>query len=514
MNAPAKPISKTAEEFLEDLAAELEVPQERYEAAETSYKSVGEWLQRDGSSLRHLSPNTSVQGSFRLGTVIRPVNDSEDYDVDAVCELSVDRARCTQETLKKALGVELDAYAQAKGMNNRPEEKRRCWRLDYADGAQFHIDVLPAVPDAQRQRVLFESAGLNTTWWRTGIAITCTDHHNYRRISDDWPRSNPKGYAEWFISRMGPVYRERLRKLAESVHAKLEDIPAYRVKTPLQSAIQILKRHRDLCFLGDSERRPISVIITTLAAHAYQQEETISGALFSILSRMDRYIESRGGVMWVVNPTDPMENFADKWAGDPQLQAAFFDWLEQARADFGRIALMTDRRLISEALAGRLGTDLVEKSYRRRTPAQRPTALRETTARLFDRFNVWWRQTPQWPQHLQGRVAIAYAVMERQGFRPAQFRSGEPIPKHASLTFEARTNVAPPYRVYWQVVNTGAEAESVGARRGEIDEGTLERGKLTRHESSLYHGDHTIECFIVKNGVMVARSGPFVVSIS
>ena len=47
MNALVKPYSKATEEFLEDLAAELEVPNERYDAAERSYKSVGEWLQRE-----------------------------------------------------------------------------------------------------------------------------------------------------------------------------------------------------------------------------------------------------------------------------------------------------------------------------------------------------------------------------------------------------------------------------------------------------------------------------------
>jgi hypothetical protein len=514
MNALIKPFSKTIEEFLEDLAAELEVPQERYEAAERSYKSVGEWLQRDESFLKHLSPNTSVQGSFRLGTVIRPVNETEDYDVDAVCELSADRSRYTQEQLKNVLGIELAAYAKAKAMNNRPEEKRRCWRLDYADGAQFHIDVLPAVPDAARQKALFEEAGLNTAWWRTAVAITCKDHRNYSRISDDWSRSNPKGYAEWFISRMAAVYRERLRKLAEAVHAKVEDIPTYRVKTPLQSAIQILKRHRDLQFLGDIEHRPISVIITTLAAHAYQQEKTISGALYSILMRMDQFIEDRGGVMWIVNPTDPMENFADRWLENPKLQDAFFAWLEQARADFRRVALMTDRREISESLARHMGTDLVEKSFHRRTPALAPNALLEATAQLFGRFNVWWRQKPEWPQLVSGRVAIVRATMTRSGFRPTDFRSGETIPKLAALTFEAKTDVRVPYRVYWQVVNTGMEAEAANSRRGEIFEGTLERGKLTRQESSLYRGDHTIECFIVKDGWLVARSGPMVVSIS
>ena len=100
--------------------------------------------------------------------MIRPVNENEDYDVDAVCELSADRTRCTQEQLKKALGVELEAYAKSRGMNSRPKEKRRCWRLDYADGAQFHMDVLPAVPDAQRQKAIFEHARVNVLWSHRG----------------------------------------------------------------------------------------------------------------------------------------------------------------------------------------------------------------------------------------------------------------------------------------------------------------------------------------------------------
>jgi hypothetical protein len=36
------------------------------------------------------------------------------------------------------------------------------------------------------------------------------------------------------------------------------------VKTPLQQAVQILKRHRDMMFADDPEHKPISVIITTL----------------------------------------------------------------------------------------------------------------------------------------------------------------------------------------------------------------------------------------------------------
>lgn len=79
-------LTRESEEFLEDLAEELSVPPGRYEQAERSYNSLGEWLLRDASSVRQYGPKVYVQGSFRLGTTIRPSNDAEEYDIDSVCE--------------------------------------------------------------------------------------------------------------------------------------------------------------------------------------------------------------------------------------------------------------------------------------------------------------------------------------------------------------------------------------------------------------------------------------------
>ena len=50
-------VPKHIEELLEDLAASLQVPPSRYEAAERSYKSVGEWLHRAASRVRLANPN-------------------------------------------------------------------------------------------------------------------------------------------------------------------------------------------------------------------------------------------------------------------------------------------------------------------------------------------------------------------------------------------------------------------------------------------------------------------------
>jgi hypothetical protein len=86
--------------------------------------------------------------------------------------------------------------------------------------------------------------------------------------------------------------------------------------------------------------------------------------------------------------------------------------------------------------------------------------------------------------------------------------------KRLDLLFSASTNVAAPFQVYWQVVNTGKEAEDARQLRGEIVlSKTAGVGGLTQKEATSYTGIHWVECFIVKNGVCVARSGEFVVRI-
>ncbi|WP_440799881.1 nucleotidyltransferase domain-containing protein [Serratia marcescens] len=348
--------TKNAEEFLTALADELAISESRYEQACRSYTSLGEWLHRPESAVIQYDPQVYVQGSFRLGTAIRPLNDEEEYDVDSVCLLqSLSTQDITQNDLKTLLGDEIKAYRKAQNMVRPVREGRRCWVLDYADGAQFHMDVVPSLPNAARQRMLLETYGFDLKWSETAMVITDIESPVYHVLSDDWQRSNPKGYAEWFKLRMKDVFERRRKVLAESMKASVEDIPDYKVRTPLQSAIMILKRHRDGMFEKRYDERPISIIITTLAAHAYNGEDKIAGALYSILAQMDSFIEHDGYRYIIRNPSDPLENFADKWPQHPEREAAFFEWLQQARRDFGNLAKQMEKRSLVESVRPHMG---------------------------------------------------------------------------------------------------------------------------------------------------------------
>ncbi len=338
--------------LLEELIELLDIPPSYYEKAADRYRSLGEWLHRENSSVVHLSPAVYPQGSFRYGTVIRPLDKSEEYDLDLVCELAVTKDSLTQKRLKHMVGAEIQSYAEAHNFNSRAEEKKRCWRLNYADHVSFHMDILPAAPDDAPFKSLLIGAGVPKEFAAHAIAITDTRHANYDVIDMDWPRSNPKGFARWFEQRMAEVSLARRERLVENrAYASVDEVPPYAWKTPLQRAIQLLKRHRDVMFRRSPEQKPISMIITTLAARAYGGETDVYAALTRILDEMPSLV--RDTQPRVPNPVNPAEDFADKWKDEPQLEWNFRRWHRQSKADFANlnaVAAQDLRNLIRKSL--------------------------------------------------------------------------------------------------------------------------------------------------------------------
>ena len=508
--------SEQLSQFLESIAKALDISDSHYEQAVKRYESIGKWMLRDESILASYNPEIYPQGSIVLGTVTKPISDADEYDMDLVCGLRLRKNQISQKDLKNLVGFEIKRYARDHNMNSPAEEGKRCWTLNYADGAQFHMDILPAIPDASAYKLLLQSRGHQLSpWLDSTIAITDNTLPNYSHIDLDWPRSNPKGYAAWFRSRMATQFNEIRKDLAESRHTDVEDVPEYRVKTPLQRSVQILKRHRDIMFAKDTENKPSSIIITTLAGHAYNNEANLLVTLQNLLLRMPRFIMNNNGVALIPNPVDPIENFADKWQEHPERKLNFYRWLQRVQQDLDDALKLTDIQSLTESLKPRLGERAVNEALRNHPKSQNlhGLPLAASTDRKPALFDVPHRQPPKWPITLTGWVEIT-GCASRKRFRSFKMKSdSKPLRKHWSLQFEAQTNVPKPYNVYWQVVNTGDEARRAKGLRGGFDEGVIENGRQVKNETTLYKGTHWIECFIVKNGICGARSGEFVVNI-
>ena len=125
------------------------------------------------------------------------------------------------------------------------DEGKRCWTLHYLG---FHLDVLPALPNLSAP---------------SDSAIIITDTEVLR-----WQFSNPIAYADWFHGVMAKEMEDKLKVIAKRMD--IAQVPDWQVKTTLQQTVQALKRHRDIYFTDHLDQRPASIIITTLAAHAYR----------------------------------------------------------------------------------------------------------------------------------------------------------------------------------------------------------------------------------------------------
>lgn len=324
---------------IDDVAKQLDISPSDFILAKERYEAVSDWLKK-GTYVTGARPEVYLQGSFRLGTVIKPFRDGKDaaFDIDQVCEIREPVSTSTADGLKSDIGDRLKSNATYKNMLD--DEGRRCWTLEYAVGANrpaFHIDVLPA-----RYTPLGNEGSID-------ITEKVKESGVYK-----WLSSNPKGYYYWFKQKNTFSY-DFLQIQQKEIFAANRDlfqteaeVPKRLVRTPLQRAIQIMKRHRDVYF-AEKENAPISIILTTLCAHVYQ-----GGGIMATLKQFTNYVIERhrckikgdqffddgyldyyDGRWLILNPADKgradgkIENFADKWNEDSALPQAFFNWVYQ-----------------------------------------------------------------------------------------------------------------------------------------------------------------------------------------
>ena len=287
----------------------LDISTEQYELAVSRYEDLGGWLVDQGIG----DPDVYPQGSFRLGTVVRPTINN-DFDIDLVFLRCLAKESITQNELRTQAGKLLRAYIGARGdANGSPglEEKRRCWTLLYTDD-KFHMDVLPVIPDPD---------GADT-------AILLSDRDLFH-----WQHSNPIGYANWFWQSMEEAVELARAQLAITLSRDVEDVPRWLVRTTLQRVVQLLKLHRDTYFHENPQDKPASILVTTLATHAYGGESDLYEAYLKVAHNLRSHIELRNRTFWVPNPAHDKENFADKWNTNPERKRHFDRWAQALVVD-------------------------------------------------------------------------------------------------------------------------------------------------------------------------------------
>ncbi|MCG2610017.1 nucleotidyltransferase [Flavobacterium sp. SM15] len=280
------------EELLARIAQELQLDKTRLEKMESAYNAVYDLLKKDESFFQDLDIEIYAQGSKRIGTTVKPIND-EDFDLDTVMHIYDLFSKYNPTQIYDALVKVIESNDYYKSIY---EKKDRCIRLNYK--SDFHMDILPAC--------------MQDIYDKEKIAIP-------EKRLQSWSSGNPKGFAEWFLKIAESIQTSMLRSYSgQLLEAKIESEPLpdeLYIKTPLQRSVQLIKRYRDL-YYQNREYRVSSIVLTTLMARFYNGEESIFDSIDNITTKIkSSYLNAVNSNLRfkVLNPVDENEDFTDSW---------------------------------------------------------------------------------------------------------------------------------------------------------------------------------------------------------
>ena len=191
----------------------------------------------------------------------------------------------------------------------------------------------------------------------------------------------------------------------------------------------------------------------------------------------------------------------------------FYKWLNQARIFLGNAQQYSEHQDIAAAVNDSFGDALIDEALGDFETPHLPVLKDEYLPALY---HAEYKENPIWNFDIQGKVKIAaWCYLDNKKKKlPSNWKK---LPKETSLRFKAMVRkVSQPYKIYWQVVNTGEEAREKNNLRGGFDdeETRLKEGSRVWPESAEFFGSHSIECYIVKDGVCVAHSDVLIVNVS
>lgn len=149
--------------------------------------------------------------------------------------------------------------------------------------------------------------------------------------------------------------------------------------------------------------------------------------------------------------------------------------------------------------------DKWKKVYGRPFPAAKAKLTEDRLEQRWDNTEEFIEDT--FPVDIREHIKIDCEVKQR-GFRKFSLRDmllkAIPLRSDKTLEFWVRelSVKKEPFEIYWKVLNRGDEAERRNNIRGQI---VPDAGRRTKTETTNFKGDHIVECYCVKDGVVVAK---------
>lgn len=326
------------DDLLDKMAEELQLDKTRFERMKQHYEAVKKWIEDDEKFFKPFKYDVYPHGSVRILTTVKPFG-SDEFDLDIVLHLKAQYGNHTPEKVYTELKRRLGENATYKGML---EPKKRCIRLNYS--GDFHMDILPGIQENE--------------WSEDMIRVP-------DRELGTWVSSNPRGYAKWFIDRANSVRESILEKALRAEKLPVDD---FQNKKPLQRAVQLIKRYRDMYFQKNyPDYRTSSIVLTTIAGQFHNGEDSIFNTVDGIINRIRNYTSYNLGRIKVLNPVNDKEDFTDKWDEEPEYYVAFKAFCDHLHMEWQ--ALKKEQGILSEGriLKGLFGDDVFARAQTKQT---------------------------------------------------------------------------------------------------------------------------------------------------
>ncbi len=250
-------MAKNIQQFAEFLRDEVNLNQSRLDRLETSVGAVNDYLKDNLPGYQTMDK----QGSYALGTLIKPVDDNDEYDADIQIVMNPNpkwEAKDYVHAINRTL-------AGNKTYADKLRLKTRCVTVDYA--GDFHLDTVPRVTSGDK-------------------------HYVCNRVGNKFEETDGTGYRDWF--------NEKNRITGGN----------------LKRVVRLLKHLRD----HKNSFTAKSILLTTLAGNTIKASDegtaavsTVADTLETILSRMDNYLQQHPNMPEIKNPVLPAENFNRHW---------------------------------------------------------------------------------------------------------------------------------------------------------------------------------------------------------
>ena len=253
--------------FAEFLRNDVNLQRSRLARLETTVGAVNDYLKECLPGYQKMER----QGSYALGTLIKPVDDNDEYDADIQVVMS-----SNPKWEPKDYILEINrTLAGNKTYADKLRLKTRCVTVDYA--GDFHFDVVPCV-------------------------TVHGSHHVCNRIDNKLEVTDGIGYRDWFYE------QDRI------------------AGGNLKRVVRLLKYLRD----HKNSFTAKSILLTTLAGNTIKTSDegtaavsTVADTLETVLSRMNVYLQRHANMPEIKNPVLPTENFNRHW--DQRRYANFRD---------------------------------------------------------------------------------------------------------------------------------------------------------------------------------------------